>query len=475
MVYGIIAAVILVFVVLFFASGYRKAPPDTAFIISGRKKRKDQKYKTLIGEAGIKLPFFQRLDKLDLSLIPIDVRTSSDVPTLEFINVRVNSTVNIRIGKSPEMIELAATHFLNKTGHEIGTIARETLEASVREIIGTMYLKDMVSNREAFTSKVLKTAVPDLAKMGLEIVSFNVQDFVDANEVIVNLGVDNVEQIRKGAQISRAEAEKEIAIAKAKAAKEANDAKAEAQEAIAERNAQLDTKQAELRKAVDTQQAQAEAAKLIESENQRKLRDIAATDADIAKAERQAELKRKEVELKEYELTAVVRKKAEADKYAAEQEAEAQQSVHNRAAEAKAYSQMKAAEALAYETEQKANAAKVQADADRYVAEQKAAGIAAVGAAEAEAILKKAEAQKAMGEASVLEMYLAALPQIVANASAPLTNVKEITMYGEGNSAKMVGDVMNTANQILAGVEQATGINLANMLSSYMGAKAANN
>ena len=475
MIFGIIGAILLVLVVIFLASGYRKAPPDMAYVISGRKKRKGQKYKVLIGEAGIKLPFFHRLDKLDLALIPIDVRTTSDVPTLEFINVRVNSTVNIRIGKTPELLELAATHFLNKTGDEIGTIARETLEASVREIIGTMYLKDMVSNREMFTSRVLETAVPDLAKMGLEIISFNVQDFVDANDVIVNLGVDNVEQIRKGAQISRAEAEKEIAIAQAKAAKEANDAKVQAQEAIAERNAQLEAKQAELKKTVDTQKAQADAAKLIESENQRKLRDIAATDADIAKAERQADLRQKEIALKEYELTAVVRKKAEADKYAAEQEAEAQKAVQNRAAEAKAYTLKQAAEAMAYETEQKANAAKLQADADRYVAEQRAAGIAAIGAAEAEAILKKAEAQKAMGEASVLEMYLAALPQIVANASAPLTNVKEITLYGEGNSAKMVGDVMNTANQILAGVEEATGINLANMLSSYMGAKAANN
>lgn len=473
-----ILAAIAAIVVLVLASGYVKAPPDKAYIISGVRKDK----KILIGRAGIKIPFFERLDKLDLSLIPVDVRTTNEVPTADYINVKVNSSVNVRIGKSPELLSNAMTHFLNLKGKDIGVIARETLEASIREIIGTMRLEDMVSNREMFTNEVLKTAVPDLAKMGLEIISFNVQDFIDGNGVIENLGVDNVVRIQKKAAISRAESEKEIAVAKARAAQEANDAKAISLEQIAERNAQLETKQAELKRDVDTRNAQAEAAKAIEAEHQRKLRDVAATDADIAKAARQAELKQKEIELKEYELTAVVRKKADADKYAAEKaaeakliyrqnEADAERYENERAAEAQAYAQMKAAESEAAAAIKRAEAMRIEAEAKKFAALAEAEGIAAIGSAEAEAILKKAEAQKQMGEASVLEMYFNTLPKVVANAAAPLTNVEKITMYGEGNSAKMVGDVMQSTNQVMEALSD-QGIDLKAMLSGFFGGKA---
>ena len=457
--FAIPVVLILALVVILFATGYVKAAPDKAYIISGLRKEP----RVLIGKAGIKIPFLERLDKLDLALIAIDVKTSSEVPTADYINVRVDSNVNIRIGKDPELLKKAATHFLNLPVSEIGRVAREVLEGNTREIIGMLKLEEMVSDRQKFAELVKENAAPDLAAMGLEIVSFNVQNFVDANSVIENLGVDNVVRIQKNAAISRAQSERDIAIEKAKAAQEANDAKAAAQEQIAERNAQLETKQADLKKSVDTQKAQADAAMMIEAEKQRQLRDVAATNADIAKAEREAELKQKEIELKEYELTALVRKQADADKYAAEKEAEAD-----------LIRRQKDAEAKAYEIEQEARAARAKADADRYAAEQKAQGIAMVGAAEAEAIEKKAEAQKKMGEASIIEMYFQALPQVVANAAAPLTNVDKITMYGEGNSAKLAGDVMKTADQVMSAVEEATGLNVQQIISSFVGAKAAN-
>jgi flotillin len=452
----LIPVILVIMLLCIVAAGYVKARPDQALIISGPFKNR-----ILIGRAGIKIPFVERMDRLDLSLIPIDVKTSSEVPTADYINVRVDSTVNVKIGKERELLDRAAVNFLNMPASEINSIAREVLEGNVREIVGQMRLEEMVSDRQKFAELVKTNAAPDLAEMGLEIVSFNVQNFVDANGVIENLGVDNVVRIQKNAAISRAQSERDIAIEKSKAAQEANNARVEAEEVIAQRNAQLETEKARLKANVDTQMAQAEAAKSIENENQRKLRDIAATNANIAKAEREAELKQKEIELKEYELTALVRKQADADKYAAEKKAEADLVRRQRDAEAKAY-----------EIEQQANAQRVKAEADRYEAEQKAAGIALVGEAEAKAIREKAEAQKLMGEASVIEMYLNVLPQIVANAAAPLTNVDSITMYGDGNSTKLVGDVMNTTNQVLEAMSQ-NGIDLKSLLSGFLGGKAA--
>lgn len=478
---GIIAAIV-VFVGILIGAGYVKSPPDKAFIISGPHK----KTRMLIGKAGVKIPFVERMDKLDLSLIPIDVKTSSEVPTADYINIKVDAAVNVKIGKDTESLSKAAVNFLNKRSDEIGRVAREVLEGNMREIVGQMQLQEMVSDRQKFAEMVKENAAPDLAAMGLEIVSFNVQNFVDGNQVIENLGVDNVEQIRKKAQIARAQSERDVAIEKAKAAKEANDAKATAQEAIAERDAQLATKQAALKKEVDKERAQADAALGIEEENQRKLRDVAATDANIAKAEREAELKQKEIQLKEYELDAIIRKQADAEKYAAEQKAEAQRIARQSQAEADKFEAQRRAEAdkfaaeqraaaMRIEAEQKAEALKIEAEAKKQAALAEAEGITAIGKAEAEAIQKKAEAQKLMSDASIIEMTMAALPQIVANAAAPLTNVDKITFYGEGGSTKLIGDVMNSTSQVIEGVKESTGIDITSLIAGYFGGKAANN
>ena len=465
----LIPAVIVIAVIVVLCSGYLKAPPDMAYLISGVGK----KPRILIGKAGIKIPFFERVDRLFLGAIQIDVKTSSSVPTAEFINVKVDSYVNVRVGQTDEMMSLAAQNFLNSDRDTIGQKVRDLLEGNIREIVGQMNLTDMVSDRKAFSEKVQENAVPDLARFGLELISFNVQNFSDENGVINDLGIDNIEQIRKAAAIAKSDAQREIAIAEAENAKQANDDKVKAAEEIAARNNDLAIKQAQLQKEADTQKAIAAAAMEIEAENQRKARGVAATNADIAKAEREAELKKQQIELKERELDALVRKQADADKYAAEKKAEADLVARQKKAEADRYEQEQKAEAEKFAALQRAEAAKAEADAIKYKAMAEAEGIAAVGAAEAEAIDKKAEAQKKMGEASILEMYFDMLPKAVANAAAPLTNVDSITMYGEGNSTKMVGDVMKSTNQVMEAIQGATGIDLSTVISSYLGSKGA--
>ena len=454
----ILVAVLVIAVIAICATGYVKAPPDMAYVISGPKKSR----RVLIGKAGIKIPFIERLDKVNLAVMQFDVKTSQPVPTEEFIDVKVDSNVMARIMDTPEGLELACKNFLNTPEDEIVSKITALLEGNVREIVGSMKLVDMVKDRKALSAKVEENVRPDLAKLGIHLETFNVQNIKDENGVIENLGVDNVERIRKDAQIAKSDAQKEVAIAEAANSKIANDAQVKAATEIAEAQAQLDKKQAALKREVDTQLAQAEAAQDIEAENQRKLREVAAVEADIARAERATELKQKEIELKEYELDAIVRKQADADKYAAEQKAAADLIRRQRDAEAKAY-----------EIKQQAEALRAQADADKYAAEQKAAGIAAIGLAEAEAIEKKAEAQKKMTDVSVIEMTMNALPQIVANAAAPLANVDKITMYGDGCSTKLVEDVMKTTSQVMEGVKESTGLDIASLVAGFLGGKSA--
>ena len=438
MAYSLITiGVIAVIVIALCCTGYVKAPPNVAYIISGPHK----KSRTLVGRAGIKIPFIERLDKLQLGAIQIDVTTKNEVPTADYINVQVDSNVNIKVGTSKDMLARAAENFLNMSRMDIAAHVVDMLEGNIREIIGQMHLTEMVSDRVAFAKKVSENAVPDLA-FGLELISFNVQTFSDSNGVIDNLGIDNIEQIRKNAAIAKSDAQREIAIVEANNAKVTNEEKTRVAEDIAVRQNDLAIKRADLQKESDTRQAMADAAKLIESENQRKLQMVAATEANIAEAEKRTILKEREIDLKERELDALVRKQADADRYSVEQKAEADR--------------------IAREKE---------ADAKKYAAFAEAEGIAAIGAAEAEAIQKKAEAQKQFGEASILEMILNMLPQVVANASAPLTNVDKITMYGEGNQNQLVGDVMKSVNQVFSGLAE-NGIDVPNVIKSVLDKRA---
>ena len=443
----------VIFIGIIIGLGYFKAPPDVAYIISGLRKNP----RIIIGKSGLKIPFLERIDKLSLKAMQIDVKTKTSIPTCDFINIKVDATAIVKIGQTPELIEAAAQNFLNAKHDEIMNKVNDLLEGNLREIVGTLGLVQMINDRKEFSMRVQENSVPDLAKLGLELITFNVQNFSDDNDVITNLGIDNVEQIRKDAMIAKSNAQREIAIAEAQNAKESNEARVKAAEEMAVRNNDLAIKQSQLKQEADTRQAQADAAAGIEAENQRKLRDVAATEANIAKAEREAELKQKQIQLKEYELDALVRKQADADKYAAEQKASAD-----------LIRRQKEAEAKAYEMEQEAKAMKAKAEAEKFAAEQKAAGIAAVGEAEASAIEKKAEAQKKMGEASVLEMYFKALPEVVKNASMPLNNVDKITVYGEGGNTKLVSDVMQTTDKIMNGLSEATGINLKEILENYL-------
>ena len=418
---AITVAIVVIFLAIIFLTGYVKASPDTALIISGLRR----KPKVLIGKAGVKIPFLERKDALNLQLIPIDVKTSSAVPTADYININVDATVNVKISDNEERLKLAAQNFLNKKPEYIGHVAREVLEGNVREIVGKMALEEMVSDRQKFAMLVKENAEPDLAAMGLDIISFNVQNFVDGNGVIENLGVDNIVKIQKNAAISRAESEKEIAKAQAQAKRESNEAEVNAESEIAKKKNELDIQKAELKREADIKRAEADAAYKIQEEEQRKTVEITTANANLAKQEKEILLKQKEAEVMEQALDAQVKKKAEADKFAKQQLADAQ-----------LYERQREAEAKKFETEKESEAMKAQADAKKYTMEQEAEGIRTRGVAEAEAIRakaiaeaegieKKAEAMAKMGEAAVLEMYFKALPEVVKNAAEPLSNVED--------------------------------------------------
>ena len=485
-----IVAIIFSLLIIFFISGYVKAAPDTAFIISGCGKRK-----ILIGEAGFRIPFLQRLDKLTLRVFQVDIKTDEAIPTSNFINIRVDGVANLKISSDPELLSRAAESILNMTEENLIKQVQQVLQGNMREIVGTVDIKKLVQDRQGVANSVKENVVPDMAKMGIEVVNFNIQSFSDDNHVIENLGIDNIAQISKDAAIAKANADRDVTIAKSAAEEAANRSRVEASQKIIEQNTTLSLKESELKQQTDTAKAQADAAYKIEEQKRLQEINIAQINADIAKRERMVELENREVEIQEKKLAAEINKVADAKKYAAQQEAEADLFTRQKAAEAKKYEleqeaemQKIKAEADKVEKEKEAEAMKIQAEAEaaaqiakanamKEAAFAEAAGIEAKGKAEADAIKAKADAMKQYGEAATLQLILdsGVLPEIVGAYSKPVAEamgkIDSITMYGEGNTAKLTEEISKNGIQIFEGLEKATGVDIKSLLAGYLGGK----
>lgn len=460
----IIGAIILLVVVILLV-GYVKAPPDKAFIISGFKKEP----RFLIGKAGIRIPFLERLDKLYLGQMTVDIKTEDYIPTNDFINVMVDAVAKVRISADRDKMKMAARNFLNKTPEQIAMDLTDSLQGNMREIIGTLNLRAINTDRDSFSDQVMEKASRDMEKLGIEILSCNIQNVSDEHGLIQDLGMDNTSKIRKDASIAKAEAERDIAIAQAAADKAANEAKVAAQTEIAQKNNELAIKQAELKRESDTKKAEADAAYEIQRQEQEKTIQTATVNAQIAKAERDAELKAKEVAVRQQMLEAEINKKADAERYAIEQKAAADLAKRQREAEAKKYEQEKEAEAK-----------KAIADAAKYAAEQEAAGIMAKGKAEAAAIQakalaeaegmeKKAEAYQKYNKAAMAEMMIKVLPEIAGEIAKPLSQIDKITIIGGGTDGgnglgAVAGNVPVVMAKLFESVKEATGVDLGEIM-----------
>ena len=462
LIIGIIAAIILIGII---ASGYVKAPPDTAYVISGFKKEP----RILIGRAGIKIPFLERLDKLLLKQVTIDVKTEDYIPTLDFINIKVDAVVKVRVSTEPDMIRLAMRNFLNKSVQDIMLDLQDSLQGNMKEIIGAMSLKDINNNRDAFGNEVQTKAQVDMKKLGVEIISCNIQNVTDRNGLIEDMGMDNTSKIKKEAAIAKAEADRDIAIAQAEADKQANDARVKAQAVIAEKNNELYIKQAELKKQSDTKKAEADAAYGIQQQEQRRTVETATVNADIARQEREVELKARQVEVTEKALEAEIKKKAEAEKFAAQQRADAE-----------LYKRQKEAEAKQFEIERDAEAKKALAEAELVTMQKEAEGIRARGEAEAAAIQakalaeaegmeKKAAAYQKYNNAAMAEMLIQVLPDIAGKIAEPLQQIDKITIIGGSDTNggdNVAGNVPAVMAKLFASMKETTGIDLGEIIKA---------
>ena len=484
---GLVFGALILFVVIF-KCFWKVAGTNEVLIVSGLGK-----VKTRTGGGIFVLPILQKTQKMTLENIQVDFTSRQEIPTKDAIHVLVDAVANMSISIDPARQAIAASKFAGYSTTQIRDIVIPVLEGNIREIISQTMFEDLIrGDKKVFAERIQENVTPNLADMGIDLTTFNIQNFSDKNGVIRDLGIENIEKIKKEASIAAADAQAEVAIRKAEADKRANDAKIEAATEIAEKQTQFAIKKAQMQEQADTAQAKADAAKQIEAENQRKAREIAEAEANLARQEKAIELQEREVAIQERKLEAEVKKTAEAQKYAEAQAADAKAYAAQKAADAELYERERQADAARIEAEKKAAAdlalATAEAEAQKRLAEAieaegraraaaaqaqgeaEAAAIKAKAEAEAEGLMKKAEAMKQYGEAAMADMqmevvkhYFSQLPAVAEAIGKGYNGVDKIVMLGN-DSGQLAGNIMNTTTQAL-------GIDLKSLLSGVLGAK----
>ena len=449
-----------------FVSKYQTAKRDEALIISGsylgsKNVHVDEggnKIKIVRGGGAFVLPVFQRSNRISLLSSKLDVSTP-EVYTEQGVPVMCDGTSIIKIGSSVEEIATAAEQFLGKTTEELENEAREVLEGHLRSILGSMTVEEIYQNRDKFSQSVQEVASVDLAKMGLVIVSFTIKEVRDKNGYLDSLGKPRIAQVKRDADIAEAEALKETRIKKAEAEKESQQAELQRQTEIAEASKEKELKLALYKQEQDIAKAKADQAYNLESARAQQHVVEQEMEVKVVERQKQIELEEKEITRREKQYDSEVKKKADADRYAREQEALAQKAREVAEAEAERFK----VEALA----------EAEANKTRLTGQAQAEAILARGAAEAEAKQKIADAFKEYGEAAVLSMVMEMLPQLMKEAAQPLGNIDKISVVdtGAGGENSGANRITNYATNLLAGTQETlketTGLDVKELIENF--------
>ena len=418
------AAVGIMAVVLVFESCWRKCPPDKLMIVSGAGKMR-----SVSGKGTFVIPLLQRVDTLSLGAVPVQLTTENDIPTQDAILIHACAVANFQIGQTPELIETASKNYLNMDKEEMTRQVTEVMLGKMREVIGQMDLKELMRDRESFNAKVFDGSKDDLANLGLELRTFNVQDFSDSQGIIRSMGADQAAEIKKEAELAQIKAAEEVAI----------------------RQNQLDLKQADLKKQADKAKAEADMVKAtVTAEKQRELY-IAQQEAEVAAETKKVELAERQADVRERELNATVKKQAEAARIERQNQSDAE-----------LYSAQKDAEGIQAR-------AKAEAEATRLKGESEGAAEKAHGEGVAAGIKAQAEAYNGMDNPYLLaNRYIDIMPKVAEQVAKPLTAVDSIKMYGSGNAQKLVKETTSIVDQVASGLKDSTGIDLPSLLNGLI-------
>jgi flotillin len=480
----IVGLVILVVVFLaYIASRFKKVGPNQALIISGRshswfdpvtKQRVRRGFRIVKGGGSVVIPVVERVDILSLELMTLDVLVSKAY-TKEGVPVTVEGVAQIKVRGDEIAIATAAEQFLSKSASEMSNVALQTLEGHLRAILGTLTPEQINSDRDAFAQEVQTVSAADLAKMGLEIISFTVKEIRDEKGYLEALGVAPTAAVKRDATIGEATATRDAAIQSAQAKQAAREAELAADTKIKEAEKFFKVQTAAYDAESDRNRAQADLAYSLQQNTTQQAVKEQEIEVQVVEKKKQIEVQEQEVMRRQRELEATVVKPAEAEQVRVRTIAEATKFQTLTQAEGQAQAIRSVGQAEADATQAKGVA---QAEVLKAQGLAQANVIRAQGLAEAEAMEKKAEAWAQYSQAAILQQLIQALPQVAAAIAQPLAKTERIVVISGGGgsdggagTSRITQDVSNIIAQVPAAVEALTGVDLVETIRNLPGVK----
>ena len=455
----IIIPVFLFFAYLVIRVRYKKAGPDEALIVFGRRKFFGKKVRSEKGEIeGFRIirgggtfvwPAWEQYEVLSLRMMTLEI----DLPhvyTIQGIPINVKAVAQVKVQGDIEHIRSAAEGFLGMPVDDVQATIKETVAGHLRGIVGTLTVEELYREQKSFQDKVRDEAHTDLEGMGFEFRSFVFQAIQDDEGYLNALGQPKIQEALKNARIATANADRDAAIEEEGARQNKEQKRIGVDTEIADADKALSLMVASIKKEVDVADAQAVKA----GEMELKVQDIQIAD--------------QEVERQKLELNASIREKADARKYEAERLADAKKYTVEKEAAAERLRREEAAKALQAEGLAKAEAESVQR---RQIGLAEAEAIQAKGEAEALARRKLAEALKLYNEAGLSIEALKVLPEIAAAVSEPLSRAGKTTIISNGGNpgdgtgaARLTEDVTQVISQLGPIMKQLSGVDMDKLL-----------
>ncbi len=366
-----------------------------------------------------------------------NVETSMGVP------LTVTGVAQVKVMTEEGLLATACEQFLGRTTNEIRQVVLQTLEGHLRAILGTLTVEAIFQDRDQFAQLVREVASPDVGRMGLEIESFTIKDVFDKVDYLDSLGISQTAVVKRDADIGVAEANRDAGIREAECEKVMMDTKYDADTKIADSARKFEMHKAGFEVEVNTKKAEAELAYELEAAKVKQLIRSEEIEIDVVERRKLIDIEEKEIERKERELIATIKRPAEAESYKVE------------------------TIALGERTKT-VLAARGEAEKIKKVGHAEATAIEAIGKAEAERMRMKAAAYKQYGDAAKMSLVLESLPKIAAEIAAPLAKTDEIVLLGDDRTTTELTKLLGS---LPVAVQALTGTDLSKVMSKIPGAR----
>lgn len=385
----IIGVIVLLVILTVFGllSRYRKCPSDQLLVVFGKLAGNKKAAKVYPGGGVFVWPFIQ--DYKTMSMLPFQIPSHVVGPDKGMVTTHVDIALTTGISADPTNQLNAVNRFLTAKPSEIQDQIKTILDGAIRDIVASMPIEDLNSNRDKFKEEVFSSLADKLTKIGYEIIDINIQRIMDEDDYLNNLGKKKVTEARANALADIAEKERDGEVRKANILKDQSIQIAAAEKdkavTVAETKQQQTVRVAEIERDKEVSLAEADKVKLsgIAAQEADKRAQVARAKADANIAEAQADA----------DATAKV---AQADAEADAAQAEAQATKEIRVAKAQQNQEAQTIQAI---QEKEAKKAEFESMKEQRKAEaEKKAGVvqqeAKIAVAEATAKAGKAQAEQ---------------------------------------------------------------------------------